>query len=91
MTARMIAPLALAALLPACATMPTGPMTDASRQGAAVPQATGLFAQESALPFHAPDFAAISDTDYQPAIEQGIAIKLAEIEAIATNFASSHL
>ena len=43
----------------------------------------GPFAQASRLPFEAPDFAHISDADYQPAIEQGIAIKQAEIEAIA--------
>ena len=43
----------------------------------------GPFAQPSRLPFEAPDFAQIKDGDYQPAIEQGIAIKQAEIEAIA--------
>ena len=30
-----------------------------------------MFAQESTLPFQTPDFAAITDADYQPAIEQG--------------------
>ena len=43
----------------------------------------GPFAQPSALPFHAPDFARIKDSDYLPAIEQGIALNKAEIEAIA--------
>ncbi|MDP9056089.1 MAG: M3 family metallopeptidase [Pseudomonadota bacterium] len=51
----------------------------------AQPAATGPFAQASRLPFEAPDFAHISDGDYQPAIEQGIAIEKAEIETIANN------
>src|SRR5512139_4319014 len=50
-----------------------------------IPQGTGIFAQASALPFHAPDFANIKDSDYQPAIEQGIAIQLAEADAIAND------
>jgi peptidyl-dipeptidase Dcp len=50
-----------------------------------IPAGTGIFAQASTLPFHAPDFAKIKDTDFQPAIEQGIAINKAEIEAIANN------
>ena len=49
------------------------------------PVATGPFAQASTLPFEAPDFAHIKDSDYQPAIEQGIAIERTEIEAIAGN------
>ena len=50
-----------------------------------IPQGTGIFATESTLPFHAPDFTRIKDSDYQPAIEQGIAIQLAEAAAIANN------
>ena len=50
-----------------------------------IPTATGVFAAESTLPFHAPDFSRIKDSDYQPAIEQGIAIRRAEISAIAAN------
>ncbi len=50
-----------------------------------IPKGTGIFASESTLPFQAPDFSRIKDSDYQPAIEQGIAINLAEIEAIANN------
>jgi peptidyl-dipeptidase Dcp len=48
-----------------------------------IPKGTGIFAQPSALPFHAPDFGAIKDSDFLPAIEQGIAIQLAEMDAIA--------
>jgi len=33
---------------------------------------TNPFAQPSPLPFHAPPFDKIKDTDYQPAIEAGI-------------------
>ena len=51
----------------------------------ALPAATSIFAQPSALPFQAPNFPAISDAQYQAAIEEGIAIQLAEIEAIANN------
>ena len=50
-----------------------------------IPKGTGIFAEPSALPFQAPDFAQIKESDYEPAIEQGIAIKLAEIDAIANN------
>lgn len=51
----------------------------------AIPQGTGYFAQPSTLDFQAPDFSKIKDSDYQPAIEQGIAIQKAEVEAIANN------
>ncbi len=50
-----------------------------------IPKGTGIFAEASTLPFQAPDFARIKESDYEPAIEQGIAIKLAEIDAIASN------
>lgn len=43
------------------------------------------FDAPSTLPFQAPDFAHIHDADFQPAIERGIAIHRAEIEAIANN------
>src|SRR5689334_17701007 len=46
---------------------------------------TNPFAKESTLPFHAPPFNEIKDSDYQPAIEEGMAEELAEIEAIANN------
>ena len=50
-----------------------------------IPAGSGIFASASALPFQAPDFSKIKDSDFQPAIEQGIAINKAEIEAIAGN------
>jgi peptidyl-dipeptidase Dcp len=50
-----------------------------------IPKGSGIFAEASNLPFQAPDFSRIKDSDFQPAIEQGIAIKLAELDAIAGN------
>ncbi len=43
------------------------------------------FYTESALPFRAPPFDKIKDTDYRPAIEAGMAQQLAEVRAIAAN------
>jgi peptidyl-dipeptidase Dcp len=43
------------------------------------------FYSESTLPFHAPPFDKIKDSDYQPAIEAGIAQQREEIRAIADN------
>jgi peptidyl-dipeptidase Dcp len=43
------------------------------------------FYAPSTLPFHAPPFDKIHDSDYQPAIEAGMAAELAEIRAIADN------
>ena len=53
---------------------------------AAQPQSRpGPFAKASTLPFHAPAFNAITDADFQPAMEEGMKIHLAEIEKIANN------
>ena len=43
------------------------------------------FYAPSTLPFQAPPFDKIKDSDYQPAIEAGMAQQLKEIEAIANN------
>lgn len=51
----------------------------------ATPALAGPFDQASLLPFQAPDFAHIQDSDYQPALEEGMRQNLAEIEAIANN------
>jgi peptidyl-dipeptidase Dcp len=45
------------------------------------------FYSPSTLPFQAPPFDRIKDSDYQPAIEAGMAQQLREIEAIANNSA----
>jgi peptidyl-dipeptidase Dcp len=54
-------------------------------KSAGIPQASGPFAHESTLPFHAPDFSRIKDSDFKPAFEQGMAIQTAEVAAIADN------
>ncbi|MGI4877020.1 MAG: M3 family metallopeptidase [Janthinobacterium lividum] len=43
------------------------------------------FAARSTLPFEAPPFDKITDSDYQPAFEQGMTEQFAEIRAIADN------
>jgi peptidyl-dipeptidase Dcp len=43
------------------------------------------FYSPSTLPFHAPPFDRIKDSDYQPAIEAGMAEQIREIEAITNN------
>jgi len=49
----------------------------------AAQQATNPFFAESTLPFHAPPFDKIKDSDYQPALEEGMKRLLAETEVIA--------
>src|SRR5579862_3280776 len=52
------------------------------------PPAFGLsnpFYAPSTLPFQAPPFDKIKESDYQPAMDAGIAEKMKEIEAIANN------
>ncbi|MDJ0978924.1 MAG: M3 family metallopeptidase [Erythrobacter sp.] len=46
---------------------------------------SGYFAAESALPFKAPDFSKITEDDFMPAFEQGMAVQKAEIQAIVDN------
>jgi peptidyl-dipeptidase Dcp len=46
---------------------------------------TNPFAQPSPLPFQAPPFDKIKDSDYQPAIEEGMRQHLAEVDLIANN------
>ena len=53
--------------------------------GIALAQEANPLGAPSTLPFHAPRFDQIKDTDYQPAIEAGIAKNLDEIRAIADN------
>src|SRR6185436_4365505 len=54
---------------------------------AATADTTNPFFNKSALPFHAPPFDKIKDSDYQPAIEAGMKDQLAEIEKIADDSA----
>src|SRR5215813_12106246 len=52
---------------------------------APAPAATNPFFSESSLPFHAPPFDKIKESDYAPAIEEGMKNQLAEIDTIANN------
>lgn len=75
-----------ATLLSGCATTYSeGMETTATAPAAAIPTGTGYFAANSTLPFHAPDFTQISEDDYIPAFEQGMAIQQAEVQAIIDN------
>jgi len=49
------------------------------------PAQTNPFSAPSPLPFQAPAFDKISDSDFQPAIEEGMKQRLSEVEAIANN------
>ncbi|HEY8164426.1 MAG TPA: peptidyl-dipeptidase Dcp [Gemmatimonadaceae bacterium] len=60
-------------------TSTTVPQTD----GIAGLAASNPFHDASTLPYHAPPFDRIKDTDFQPAIEAGMRQQLAEIETIA--------
>lgn len=77
------------ALLASCSTIsdatPTSVPVVAQTSESALPVGTGYFASDSSLPFKAPDFTKISDDDYVPAFEQGMAIHKAEVQAIIDN------
>jgi peptidyl-dipeptidase Dcp len=68
--------------LSACSTAPLPPPP------APPPPPPNPFAEVSALPLQAPDFGRIKDSDYQPALEEGMKGQLAEIDAIANNSAA---
>jgi len=53
------------------------------QQQATAPAQSNPFITASALPFQAPPFDRIKDSDYQPAIEEGMRRQIAEISAIA--------
>ncbi len=84
LSALALAGCAAATAEPAATPVATAPPV-AAPYAPVIPKGTGIFAEASTLPFQAPDFARIKESDYEPAIEQGIAIKLAEIDAIANN------
>ncbi len=48
-------------------------------------RAAAPFAKPSPLPFNAPDFGVIADEDYQAAIDEAMALRLAEYRVIAHN------
>jgi peptidyl-dipeptidase Dcp len=67
------------------AAAPTKSKKPAPGKSAAAPTATGPFAAVSTLPFQAPDFTTIKESDYLPAFEQAMAIHRAEVDAIIAN------
>jgi peptidyl-dipeptidase Dcp len=74
----------MAASLPATAvSLAAGPAAASAADSTFGPD--NPFYAESSLPFHAPPFDKIKDSDYQPAIEAGIARQREEIRAIADN------
>ena len=86
MRAGLLAAVAASAIMAGGMTMASGATAkEAAASAPAIPQGTGPFARESTLPFHAPDFTKIKDADFKPAIEQGMAIQMAEVSAIADN------
>jgi peptidyl-dipeptidase Dcp len=86
MSIRLLAGVAGCALLSVSVIATAKTMTRPAAHPA--PRATSYFARPSTLPFHAPDFRKFKDADLKPAIEQGIALKRAEIAAIANNRAA---
>jgi peptidyl-dipeptidase Dcp len=44
-----------------------------------------IFKEPSPLPFHAPDFGKIKDSDFEPGLEEGMRRQRAEVAAIAAN------
>jgi len=82
--------IATAMALAACSQQPNGAATSpAATTSSTPPAATAMtsnpFFSASTLPFQAPPFDKIKDTDYQPAIDEGMKQQLAEIEKIANN------
>src|SRR5690349_11913554 len=57
----------------------------ASTTAAAEAQVNNPFFTASTLPYQAPPFDKIKDSDYQPAIEEGMKQQLAEVEQIANS------
>jgi peptidyl-dipeptidase Dcp len=77
--------LASAVALGACAQSPSTTAAKTDATSATTQAASNPFLSESTLPFHAPPFDKIKESDYQPAIEEGIRQQLVEIEKIADN------
>jgi len=84
MKARILATTAATALsLVAFAGTPA--MAQSKQDSQSLDWAVAYFANDSVLPFHAPDFTKISEDAYLPAFEKGMAIHQAEIDAIVNN------
>lgn len=74
--------LALALAIALGTTMPAHAQTGAP---AATGQSANIFFAESPLPLHYPQFDKVTDADFAPAFDAGMAQQLKEIDAIANN------
>jgi peptidyl-dipeptidase Dcp len=88
----ILSTVSAAALLTGCASYSQGNTVDPITEAASaadyapvIPEGTGYFASDSTLPFLTPDFSKITEDDYVPAFEQGMAIQTAEVQAIIDN------
>ena len=77
--------LATAALAVAAVPAQAAPKKAARPAASATLAASNPFAKPSTLPFQAPDFSKIKDTDYLPALLAGMAEQKREVLAIANN------
>jgi peptidyl-dipeptidase Dcp len=77
------APLVFAFLVVSCAHAPSSSAPSGGPSPAAAFNPENPFAHVSTLPYRAPRFDKITNTDYQPALEEGMRQHLAEIDAIA--------
>src|SRR5512132_3878667 len=72
-----------------CATTSQSPrVTASSADGSSALSQSNPFVTASTLPFQAPPFDRIKDSDYQPALEAGMKAQIAEIEAVANQSAA---
>ena len=76
-------------LASSCSTMADRPAAEkketAAKSDVVDPLPGNPFAEPSTLPFEAPPFDRIRDSDFQPAIEEGMRRQIAEVERIADN------
>ena len=74
--------VAMLGLLAAGANAQTAPTPAGSGKAAPTPGRANPLTMPSTLPFQAPRFDQITDADYQPALEEGMAEQIAEMRAI---------
>lgn len=91
MHGRLTLAIALTLVVSGCVRKTDTPAPIAAPAAAAAPApaatlaSTNPFLAPSPLLYHAPQFDKIKDSDYQPALEEGMKQQIAEIEAIANN------
>src|SRR3546814_8193682 len=78
-------PLAAALAVAMAIAAPAYAQDAAMPDKAATASAADPFAADSPLPLHYPQFDKISDSDFAPAFDRGMAEELAEVKAIAEN------